>query len=89
MYISFQDLPEAIRQIASHLDVKVTEKDVATLTEHCSFSNMKQNPSTNASWIGENSYVDKQFGGHIRKGKLTIYQICYKMAVLFSFMSES
>ncbi|XP_052224908.1 sulfotransferase 1C4-like [Dreissena polymorpha] len=65
-----KDLPEAIRQIASHLDVKVTEKDVATLTEHCSFSNMKQNPSTNASWIGENSYVDKQFGGHIRKGRV-------------------
>lgn len=61
-------MPGTVRKLAGHLNVAITEDEVARIVEHCCFTNMKNNREVNATWQEEFRAVDKQFGGHIRKG---------------------
>ncbi|XP_052770543.1 sulfotransferase 1E1-like [Mya arenaria] len=64
------DMKAAIRSIADHLGVEVTDDDVDKINDHCTFRSMKENESTNAIWMRDCTNVDQSFGGHVRKGKV-------------------
>ena len=42
-----RDLPAVIRRVASFLDKKISETQVALLADHLSFNKMKQNKAVN------------------------------------------
>ncbi|XP_060567349.1 sulfotransferase 1 family member D1-like [Ruditapes philippinarum] len=74
LYLKYEDIVKdmtgTIYQIAEHLKVDVTAEQVDKIAEHCSFSKMKASKTTNAGWMLDHWKVDKQFVGHIRKGKV-------------------
>ena len=61
-------MSSAIRQIAAHLSVDVTDSQVAQIADYCNIEKMRANKSVNSSWQEDFRTVDKHFGGHIRKG---------------------
>ena len=65
-------MSSAIRQIAAHLSVDVTDSQVAQIADYCNIEKMRANKSVNSSWQEDFRTVDKHFGGHIRKGKCFI-----------------
>ncbi|WAR21917.1 ST1E1-like protein [Mya arenaria] len=70
IYFAANDMKAAIRSIADHLGVEVTDDDVDKINDHCTFRSMKENESTNAIWMRDCTNVDQSFGGHVRKGKV-------------------
>ncbi|XP_014665737.1 PREDICTED: sulfotransferase family cytosolic 1B member 1-like, partial [Priapulus caudatus] len=69
-----QDTPKAIRKIASYLEKDLTDEQVRKIAFHCSFDQMKNNPSANMSWMQETGvWKNNEFtnnGGLMRKGKV-------------------
>lgn len=73
-FICVQDIRTAIKQIAQHLEVTVTEDEVDKIANHCSFKEMKASKTANAGWMEDHwpVNVNKNYGGHIRKGNFPV-----------------
>jgi len=60
------DLSQVVRKVCSFLKKDLSEKQVEAIVEHCSFSQMRSNPMTNASKMGR----IKGEGKFMRKGQV-------------------
>ncbi|KAL1491374.1 hypothetical protein ABEB36_011981 [Hypothenemus hampei] len=72
-----RDLPSSIRKVAEFLDKNISDEHLATLADHLSFENMKNNPAVNYDWLVKMSNMAKRDGGmapFMRQGKVGGYK---------------
>lgn len=71
MYISYEemkeDLPAALRRIASFLGKNLSDEMIMKIAENCSFKAMKENPMSNFSLVPK-IYMDSDKSPFLRKG---------------------
>lgn len=71
MYITYEemkeDLPAAVRRIASFLGKNLSDETIIKIAENCSFKAMKENPMSNFSLVPK-VYMDSDKSPFLRKG---------------------
>lgn len=60
---------EEIRRLSEFLGVKLSDAEVKSLIDWCSFENMEKNPSVNYEWY-KTMGIFKKDGKFFRKGKI-------------------
>jgi hypothetical protein len=55
--------------VAKFLGKTLTQEQKDKIIDHCSFENMKKNPTTNHSWFETLGVSDPKRGDFMRKGK--------------------
>lgn len=71
MYITYEemkeDLPAALRRIATFLGKNLSDETISKIAENCSFKAMKENPMSNFSLVPK-IYMDSDKSPFLRKG---------------------
>ncbi|XP_047988482.1 luciferin sulfotransferase-like [Leguminivora glycinivorella] len=62
-----RDIPLYIKRVADFLDKKLTDDQIAELTEHLNIKNFRKNESVNPNWMNKSGNPDSE--GFIRKGE--------------------
>lgn len=63
-------MPSAIRKIATFLNRKLSEEDVAKIADHCNVKNMRENETVNYTYWKEIGYVNSDDSHFINKGTI-------------------
>lgn len=78
MFLKYEDLHKDLRsvviQVADFLGTTLTEDEVDTIVEHCSFGSMQQNPMVNYDHWDELGLRKKETTKFLRKGKVGDWQ---------------
>lgn len=69
MWIRLKKPYEVIQKLGEFLDVKLTDAQIKSLIEWCSFENMGKNPSVNYEWY-KTMGLFKKDGKFFRKGQI-------------------
>ncbi|XP_014681220.1 PREDICTED: sulfotransferase family cytosolic 1B member 1-like isoform X2 [Priapulus caudatus] len=64
------DLAKEVKKIAAFLDKELTEEQVQTIVEHCTFKTMKNNSASNQSHMQNIGFTRAGMGDFMRKGKI-------------------
>ncbi|XP_014681222.1 PREDICTED: amine sulfotransferase-like [Priapulus caudatus] len=64
------DLNKEVKRIAAFLDKELTEEQVQTIVEHCTFKTMKNNSASNQSHLQNIGFTRAGMGDFMRKGKI-------------------
>jgi hypothetical protein len=64
-----QKLEEVVKSLAKFLNKELSDAQVKSIIEWCSFDNMKKNPTVNYEWYKEIGLFKKD-GAFFRKGKI-------------------
>lgn len=65
-----KDLEGSIRKVAAFLEKELKNEDVQKIAKHCSFDEMKINPSVNHQWLTDRQFRDSKKAEFLRKGKV-------------------
>lgn len=73
LFLKYEDLHKdfdaIVLTIAKFLDVSLTDDELATINQHCTFDSMKNNPSTNYKHWDDIGVRKKDGCQYMRRGK--------------------
>lgn len=74
LFLTYEDLQKdlegSIRKVAAFLEKGLKNEDVQKIVKHCSFDEMKTNPSVNHQWLTDRQFRDPKKAEFLRKGKV-------------------